>query len=379
MPNFALASTPSLYSDPVVLDWAIGEVDDTEFASNNKRKWVLDTFFNDLAIHHHLNSLDGNVIGRMLSHVPVERFRNHLDALVDRWPTWTDTPAWRGAEVIAELDPSAAANLFETYLSQTANQQHGDISKLLGIVESLRHIDGEQGFRLFEILAEQVSSIEDSHFSGWVLSGMLVAGLRLDRPDTGDLIQRLLASGMRDEESLPKALNRIMGAMVGRETELPYVRDFMMGYTDQILLPLGEDLFVPEAHLDEADVALLELQDGDTKAAQGLIERYLFASPAPWIGETFQTSTALRVFKEIAEGKIEIKIDDKRRRPWRHAFAIAGLLSGWKLPEIKLAELSMQRFLDVLTADLELPSALCVPTSVAMLAPVFDQQSCLLK
>ena len=358
MPNFSPAQTFSLYSDPVLFNWAVGEVDDTEFASENKRQWVLDTFFNDLAIHHHLTSQNAPMIGRMLSRVPAERFRNHLDALIDNWPGWTETTAWRGAEVIAKLNPPAAANLFMSYLNQAARQKHGDIFKLLGIVEALRHVETEPASRLFELLAEQVGSIEDSHFVGWILSGMSMSGLRLDRPETGDIIRRWLTSGIRDEDTLTKALNRIMGGMVKQETEVQFVRDFMMGYTEQALLPLGETLFVPDAPLDEIDAVLLELKEGDAKAAQTLTDRFLSGSPPSWISEKFCTPTALRVFQEMVNGDVEFEFVDEIQRPWRHAFAVAGLLACWRLPEINLAGLSLDRCLDVVTADLELPSGL---------------------
>lgn len=60
----------------------------------------------------------------------------------------------------------------------------------------------------------------------------------------------------------------------------------------------------------------------------------------------------------MVNGDVEIDIVDEFQRPWRYAFAVAGLLACWRLPEINLAGLSLDRCLDVITADLELPSGL---------------------
>ena len=139
-----------------------------------------------------------------------------------------------------------------------------------------------------------------------------MSGLRLDRPETGDIIRRWLTSGIRDEDTLTKALIRIMGGMVKQETEVQFVRDFMMGYTEQALLPLGEILFVPDAPLDEIDAVLLELKEGDAKAAQNLTDRFLSGSPPSWISEKFCTPTALRVFQEMVNGGNEESLAQRK-------------------------------------------------------------------
>lgn len=346
-----------LYADPLLIGWVLFVVGDPSGMSEHRRQGLLDTFFNDEAIDWHLSQSPPHRLASLFMHLPVERFRPHVDAIAARWPGWTGTAAVEGAAVLARLDPDRAAAVFERFCADELRPDHEpDVDRLTGVTGGLRHLPDEAADRLFTALADPVRRVGVDMGKAAPL-GLIAAGIRLDRPETPALAALWLADdrsrNSRDEYSRSAFLAE---TLFGTEDPVAIIWDRLESDVVHPLAGLAGIVFASDVPLAELDAALDGLREGDDAAAQALIARTLGPDADAVLAARLGNPTALTILRAVLRaGDSEPPPQDDWLWSWRRAFALATLVHLWRQPRVDLSGLTWERALAVIATGITLP------------------------
>ena len=140
--------------DPFMAKLALNQIINLSEVDSLKAEQTAAQLFNDISIKYLLDNSDEFFLSSLFQELPEKIFLNSLNALILRWPKWTDAVACWSAPVIARLNPEQANKLFLTYL-ELNSVPFEDSNKLFGIVESLKYLQEEDAKKISNKFVKQ--------------------------------------------------------------------------------------------------------------------------------------------------------------------------------------------------------------------------------
>ena len=363
-------TTTRLYTDPILFNWACFELMRGEILPEWRRQWVLDTFFNDDAIRHYLETLDQRGLKRLMDAAPPDRLRGHVEALAARWPGWTDETALDGAETIAQIDPPRAVAMLRAAMAERPAEGPVEFWLAEAIAAALQHLPDDAADGLFMTGVEALDRVPSGSSTGVILDLLVAAGIRLGRAETPALARRFLAASHEQKGMTPLTVYRRLSELLfGQFDDLEYVLQIFQEQHKPMLLPLKGVAYSDDAPLEAIDDALSALSRFDPEPAEALVKEALTGPLPAWFKDRLSGPMAEPVLRLATDTKPGEAFGGEWGSRWHLTFRLACLLAAARRPAMDLSGLSADRVYDIIVINIALPPGIETAAEVLRAEP----------
>jgi hypothetical protein len=200
--------------DPFMAKLALNQIINLSEVDSLKAEQTAAQLFNDISIKYLLDNSDDFFLSSLFQELPEKIFLNSLNALILRWPKWTDAVACWSAPVIARLNPEQANKLFLTYL-ELNSVPFEDSNKLFGIVESLKYLQEEDAKKISNKLINAYLSLPEA---GKAFFGIAIFDLawKYNYPEFNDMLRKfIITTSIMPEVQFMQDLTALSHLFVG--------------------------------------------------------------------------------------------------------------------------------------------------------------------
>ena len=328
--------------DPFMAKLALNQIINLSEVDSLKAEQTAAQLFNDISIKYLLDNSDEFFLSSIFQELPEKIFLNSLNALILRWPKWTDAVACWSAPVIARLNPEQANKLFLTYL-ELNTVPFEDSNKLFGIVESLKYLQEEDAKKISNKLINAYLSLPEA---GKAFFGIAIFDLawKYNYPEFNDMLRKfIISTSIMPEVQFMQDLTALSHLFVGSGADYNLIIDHCDGFSKQKYVSIS--LFFKESSpLKSIDSAIESIKRGDYKNIEQLFQENRDAISKPKLRDLLES---------LLNDKNITKSLDKKKQTFFYSLVLGCLITSLRTDKIVLENLSLERIVEIISADVE--------------------------
>ena len=317
--------------DPILLEWALNRYRDAKERGGYPQDQMEQIWFDDLTLSRLLANHDQEILGRLFSLLPAEKFANLGPVIGKQWKHWSGNLARLSAPVFARYDSENAFNCFQ----RPPGGGHPDAETVLGVIHGLPYLPCDEGLSLLLEISDEVKRTEENFMKNTFLHALLSSSIEIDIESALSISRTLLQSAIQDN-SLEQALREVADVFFNANTYHHLAKDIRTGISSQRFQSLNP-LFVKGAPLDQLDQWSRE--KCEVSEIAGFIENNL--------GELELVHTFVEMLPKDAIKKYREEVID---------FLVGVIAASYQYEDLPVLEMSALDTVTLLASDLaELP------------------------
>tara|TARA_B100000315_G_scaffold250518_1_gene283482 strand:- start:3952 stop:6312 length:2361 start_codon:yes stop_codon:yes gene_type:complete len=328
--------------DPFMAKLALNQIINLSEVDSSKAEETATQLFNDISIKYLLDNSDEVFLSSLFQELPEKIFLNNFNALMLRWPEWTDVVAYWSAPVIARLNPEEAYKLFSTYLESNSDP-FKDSNKFFGIVESLKYLQEEDSKKISNKLINAYLSLPEA---GKAFFGIAIIELawKCNYPEFNDILRKfIITTSIIPEVQFMQDLTALSHLFVGSGADYNFIIDHCDGLTKQKYASIS--LFFKESSLLQGiDSAIESIKKDDYRNIEQLFQENR---------DVISKSKLRDLLENLLKDKNIIKSLDKKKRTFFYSLILGCLITSLRTDKIVLENLSLERIVEIISADIE--------------------------
>ncbi|MEE9164771.1 MAG: hypothetical protein V3U15_00755, partial [Nitrospinota bacterium] len=328
--------------DPFMAKLALNQIINLSEVDLSKAEQTAAQLFNDISIKYLLDNSDEVFLSSLFQELPAKIFLNNLNALILRWPEWTDAVACWSAPVIARLNPEQAYKLFSAYLKLNSDPFE-DSNKFFGIVESLEYLQEEDSKNVFNKLINTYLSLPEAGKLFFAIA-ILELAWKYNYPEFNDLLRQFIITSSRiPEVQFMRDLTALSHLFVGSGADYNFIIDHCDGFTKQKYASIS--LFFKESSpLPGIDSAIESIKRNDYKNIEQLFQENRSAVSHPKLKD---------LLENLLNDKNITSSLDKKKQTFFYSLILGCLITSLRTDKIVLENLSLERIVEIISADIE--------------------------
>jgi len=340
--------------EPILVEWALDRIKDKREIEPDTLKQIESKVFHDDALLYMLNHFDSWMLVQIFQILPAQRFSNHVQILIQKWPEWEDTTAREAAPVIAQLDPAGAAEIFGAYCENKA--QFEKFNTWRGVFNSLDSLSKTDAAAIAQKMTQiyltaltskkKVSS--ELGFTGSIRETyslyILELTWRFDLTKFEIVLYQCLRYASRSMERYSEDLIRLSKILGFSDQDCRLISEFISGYLPP--MPSEFKFFYHETiPFEELDKGVKNLQKGSIRFLPDFFDTYK---------NVIQNERIRLIFEQILQDKKFLDtLDKKKQLPFLYGMIFSALLSSLKKEKIDLSECSVKEVIRLASIDIE--------------------------
>lgn len=327
--------------DPFMAKLALNQVRNLSEVDSSKAEQTAAQLFNDISIKYLLDNSDEVFLSSIFQELPEKIFSNNLNALILRWPEWTDAVAYWSAPVIARLNSEQANKLFSTYLELNSDPFE-DSNKLFGLVESLKYLQEEDSKNISNKLIKSFLSLPEA---GKAFFGISIFELawKYNYPEFNDMLRKfIMTTSIMPEVQFMQDLTALSHLFVGSGADYNFIIDHCDDFSKQKYASIS--LFFKESSpLQGIDSAIESIKKGDYKNIEQLFQENR---------DAISDSKLRDLLESLLSDKNITKSLDKKKQTFFYSLILGCLITSLRTDKIVLENLPLERIVEIISADI---------------------------
>ena len=326
-----------------IVEWAFLRLEYLRGVKNQKELEHFETsFLNSENVLYLLEKNDNNVLNKLFSALPSERFSKNLEIIVNKWIDWEGKAAFKSGVIISILDPKRAYELFSANLPSF--DKSFDTDRLKGIIACFEFLESKHAGELIGKLIENYmnSYLYETDYIYFSVR-LLEYAWKYDIPSFKSFFRQVLFDELYEKnETYKKVFANLCRVFVGTEEDFVFI-DYCM--EEMYNYSCISNLFNESAPLGKLDKIIDSLYSDD-----------IYEEILVFFNNNYDVIADERVrnfLKEIINDKELVeRIDDEFITDF-FIFILACLAGSMRKKELREEDLNIEIVFNLLTAEIK--------------------------